>query len=124
VNEIARKENMCRSTIQKYLKKAGIVAKAQKPAQDPDQPKKKKLSEFRAMYDKSYFVPRKIQAALKKLGDGWEYEIDFCKITQVSLQDLSRVREQFAEYLVCIGRDGRRVWTGSKKVAEQMRQMV
>jgi hypothetical protein len=86
--------------------------------------KKKSLSEFRQLYDKSFIIPHRIKEGLKKLGAGWEYEVDFAKLAGVSLNDLSNYREQFLDFVVLTGKDGRRAWAGTKSFAAQMRQMI
>lgn len=86
--------------------------------------KGRKVAEFRSLYDKSYYVPQKVKQALRVLGAGWEYEVEFAKIAGITLQDLNIVREQFVDYLVLVGRDGRRIWCGDKKTAAEMRRMV
>lgn len=82
------------------------------------------LNDFRATYDKSYIVPKKIREALKRLGTGgWAYEIEFVKEAGVTLGDLGGFREQFAEYIVPL-RDSRRAWAGSPSTAKQLREML
>lgn len=83
----------------------------------------KSISEFRAAHDKSFIIPNKIKAALKSLGDGWEYELQFSKIAGVSLADLGSFRPMFEEYIVLVERT-KRAWAGSKATAEKMRAMV
>jgi hypothetical protein len=86
--------------------------------------KGRSLSEFRASYDKSFIVPRKISAALKILGpSGWEYEVQFARIADVSLADLGNFRDQFSDHVVSL-RESRRAWAGSKKTAKEMRAML
>ena len=110
---------MARTTFQRLVRTAPLeVAEVGKSVSG------KKLSDFREKYDKSYFIPKKVKAALVKLGNGWEYEADFAHLAGIGLADLSTVREQFLDYVVTIGRDSRRAWTGSKTVAEQMRRMI
>lgn len=83
------------------------------------------LSEFRATYDKATIIPAKVTAALKQLGpQGWEYEVEFAKLAGVSLMDLGKFRDKFAEHVVQIGRDSRRAWAGSKSTAQAMREML
>ena len=85
----------------------------------------RKLSDFRAAYDKDFIVPKRIKDGLKKLGcGGWEYEVVFAKSIGVSLMDLGAYREMFADNVVQISRDGRRAWAGSIATAKQMREMV
>jgi hypothetical protein len=131
VRKAAKAANMVRSTFQRLLE-TGIQPRSQQkpkskqPAKTTPEEKvhAKKLSEFREKYDKNYFIPKRVKAALAKLGAGWDYEVSFAKMAEVSLTDLNSVREQFIDYVVQIGRDGRRAWCGSKTVAEQMRRMV
>jgi hypothetical protein len=87
--------------------------------------KARTLTEFRAQYDKGYIVPARVKDALKRLGaSGWEYEVDFAKLAGVALADLGRFRDQFADFVVAIGRDSRRAWAGSKATANAMREML
>jgi hypothetical protein len=85
----------------------------------------KSLTDFRQVYDKDTIVPAKIREALGKLGaGGWEYEVEFAKMAGVSLYDLGRVRDRFANNVVTIGRESKRAWAGSKALAQQMREML
>lgn len=84
----------------------------------------KSLADFRQAYDKSYIVPNKIKAALKELGNGWEYESVFAKSAGVSLMDMGAVRDQFAPFIVVIGRESKRAWAGTKATADAMRKML
>ena len=98
-----------------------------KPASTPrptPKPAGRSITDFRAEYDKSYIVPRKIRDGLKALGGGWEYEVAFAKLAGVSLADLAIFREDFAEYVVTLSRDSRRAWAGTPASAEAMRKML
>ena len=81
------------------------------------------LSEFRATHDKSFIVPKKIRDGLAKLGEGWEYEMNFAKIAGISLSDLAAFRSLFEEHMVVVDRT-RRAWAGTKATAAKMRAMV
>ncbi len=116
-DKAAKKAGLARDPFRALVRKATAPQKAQ-------QTSVKNLSEFREKYDRSYYVPRKIKAALQELGHGWEYELEFSRLAGVSLQDIAAVRDQFHEYVVAVERGGRRVWTGSKKTAEEMRKML
>jgi len=85
---------------------------------------KRNLSEFRRLYDKSFIIPSRIREGLKKLGAGWEYEVDFAKLAGVSLGELATYREQFLDFVVVTGKEGRRAWAGTKSFAAQMRKMI
>lgn len=83
------------------------------------------LDEFRVNFDKSYIVPKRIAAALEKLGSGWQYEVEFSKLAGVNLTDLAHYRPQFEEFVVALNRDGgKRVWAGTKGFAAKLREMV
>ncbi len=82
------------------------------------------LTEFRAAHDKDFIVPGRIREALKTLGDGWDYEVPFAKAAGVSLADLGVYREQFADHVVVVRRDGKRAWAGKASTAAKMREMV
>ena len=93
--------------------------------EDVTSKKGKSLSEFRTAYDKDIIVPAKIKSAIKELGrNGWEYEVQFSRNAGVSLSDIATYREQFADYVVTIRRDSRRVWAGSIETAREMQRMV
>ena len=86
--------------------------------------KRKTLAEFRATYDKATIVPAKLRAAIKSLGQGgWEYEVQFSHNAGVSLSDLANFRDQFSKYVVAL-REGRRVWAGSPKTAQIMKEII
>ncbi len=85
----------------------------------------KSLADFRAEHDKSFIVPKKIRDALEKLGDGWQYEVEFLRTAGLSTTDLAAYREEFLDYTVNVGgRTPRRVWAGTKALAEKMRAMI
>lgn len=86
----------------------------------------KSLEAFRAAHDKNYIVPGKINGALTKLGaEGWEYEVDFMKLAQLSTTDLAAFRDQFTDHIVEVGgRNPKRVWVGTKAFAKKLREMA
>lgn len=82
------------------------------------------LAEFRAQHDKDFIIPARIKEGLKQLGDSWAYEMEFVKLAGVSLGDLGNYREQFAEHVVVVRRDGKRAWAGTTASAAKMREML
>ncbi len=112
------------STFQAHVSKLnGGEAHAVTPASSPSG-KGKTLADFKATYDKSFIVPNKIKDALKELGSGWAYEMDFAKLAGVSVMDIGRVRDQFAEHIVVLNRESKRAWAGTKATAKAMRNML
>jgi hypothetical protein len=88
-------------------------------------PAGKTLADFRSAHDKSYVVPHRIREALAKLGDSWEYDAGMLKLAQLSTTDLAAYRDQFRDHIVMTnGRNPKRVWCGTVKLAEQLREMV
>lgn len=83
----------------------------------------KSLAEFRASHDKSFIVPQKIKEGLKKLGSGWDYEVNFLKIAGLSTVDLANHRDAFADHIVLVERT-KRVWCGTKDLANKLREMA
>ena len=81
------------------------------------------LAEFRQTYDKDTIVPAKIKAALKVLGSGWEYEVQFAKLAGLTLADLGNYRDQYADYVVTL-RESRRAWAGTVATARAMKGML
>lgn len=88
--------------------------------------KHKNLNDFRLLHDKSLIVPAKIKAQLARMGkDAWEYEADFLRAAGVRPADLTPFREQFEDFTVMTpGKNPKRVWVGSKAMAEKMREML
>lgn len=101
-----------------------------KVAADQHQPtvKGKTLEEFRSVHDKNYIVPKKIKDALAKLGDSWEYEVDFMKTAGISTTDLVSFREQFEAHIVVVKSNGsshrKNVWAGTVSFASKLREMT
>jgi hypothetical protein len=88
--------------------------------------KGKTLEDFRIAHDKNYIVPKKIKDALAKLGESWEYEIDFMKIAGISTTDLVNFREQFESHIVAVKSNGshrKNVWAGTVAFAAKLREM-
>ena len=81
------------------------------------------LADFRNTYDLATIVPKKIAAGLKRLGNGWLYEVEFAKECGLTLRDLGLFRDNYADHVVSV-KDARRVWVGNKRVAVQMREML
>lgn len=92
----------------------------------PQQNVGKSLDEFRSIHDKNYIVPKKIKDALSKLGNSWEYEVDFAKISGVSITDLAKFRDQFEDYIVEVksttGSHKKNVWAGKVDFAKKLRE--
>lgn len=85
----------------------------------------KSVAAFRSAHDKSFIVPNKISEALKKLGDGWEYEADFIRLAGISQGEMGAYRESFVDHVVTVGgKNPRKVWAGTKVLAEKLRAMV
>lgn len=82
----------------------------------------KSLAEFRASHDKSFIVPQKIREGLKRLGGGWDYEVNFLKLAGLSTTDLANHRDAFADHIVLVDRT-KRVWCGTKELASKLREM-
>lgn len=113
------------------------TGKTQKPRSDKTRPvvpaesarppanmkSKRTLNDFRATYDKSFVVPKRVRAGLSALGAGWEYEVEFAKGIQVRLSDLGLFRDEFSGHIVEV-KEGRRIWVGRTAVAQQMREML
>lgn len=84
----------------------------------------KSLNEFKQTFDKSFIVPNKIKAQLKKMGAGWMYEVDFAREAGITLTDVGHYRDKYAEAHVVELRGGRKAWAGKKSVTIQMREMI
>ena len=88
----------------------------------------KDLEAFRAMHDKSFIVPKRIQEGLAALGDSWEYEAEFIKRCAVSQTDFAAYRDQFKDFFLETGGTGgargKRVWAGSKAFAKKLRETL
>ena len=114
----AQAAGVARKTLQKAME--GVTGK---PMQTETR-HGRTLADFRAEHDKDFIVPRRIRDGLKSLGAAWEYELAFAKLCGVGMADMATYREQFADHVVQIRRDGKRAWAGTKAMATEMRRMV
>ncbi len=120
----AKKAGIARSTLQRILKGATVKPRTTKPEPRPAASKQgRSLIEFRQQYDKDYIIPHKVKAQVQDMGASWLYESEFAKAAGVSLADLGNYRDQFADLVVTM-RDSRRVWAGTAKLAQQLREMI
>ena len=85
----------------------------------------KSVDDFRKNHDKNFIVPEKIKAALKQLGNGWEYENNFIKLAGLSNTDFALFRDDFEDYwLSTAGHNPKRVWCGTKELRDELKAMV
>ncbi len=89
-------------------------------------PTGKTLADFRAAHDKNVIVPARIKKALADMEvehpENWLYEGEFMKRAGISQTDLGMFREQFAEHVIeTSGRNAKKVWFASTKVAAKVR---
>ena len=115
---IAAKVGRSKTRVCEAFAKGGAVAQGAAPSKPG-----RSLAEFRATYDKDVIIPTRVRAALKALGAGWEYEVQFAKLAGVSLSDLGNYRSQFADYVVTL-RESRRAWAGTVATATAMKGML
>lgn len=101
---------------------------AKKTTAATPRPSGKSLEAFRSAHDKSYIIPRRIETALAKLADSWEYELDFAKVAGVSIADLALFRDQFEDHVVAVkvtgGSHKKNVWAGTPAFAAQLRELA
>jgi len=119
---IAAKLGVGKTTVQKAFAKGG-AGKVTPAGVKFNTVPGRTLSEFRSTYDKGTIIPAKVKAALKTLGSGWEYEVQFAKLAGVSLSDLGNFRDQFSDHVVTL-RESRRAWAGTKATATAMKEML
>lgn len=118
--DAAKAAGMVRSTFQRLLNDNFTREEIQ-----PGLVVKKNLSQFKKYYDRSTYVPKRVRATLRELGSGWVYELEFIKSAGVNRFDLNAVREMFADHIVKPCRSsGKRIWVGTKTMANKMRQML
>jgi hypothetical protein len=122
IRQIAAKLGVHRSCVSRAFTGRKSEAKTE-TATAPVKKPGRTLAEFRAAYDKDTIVPGKIRAAIKTIGGGWVYEVEFAKLAGVSLADLGNYRDNFADYVVAL-RESRRAWAGSAATAKAMREML
>lgn len=114
-----------------YTTFADRVSKARRAALEGAQPGAGRTdigytrADFRERYDKSFIVPRRIREALKKLGQSrYLPEAEFSRLAGVSLPDLGRFRAEFDEDHVVVVERSKRLWCGSKALAEELRGLA
>lgn len=118
LTKAAKAAGVSRHAITKAFNGEEVKAKEKAPQ------KGKSLADFRAAYDKDYIVPAKIKKALAELGNAWEYESVFVKQAGISMSDMGNYRELFADHVVSLKREGKRVIAGTKSLANQLREMI
>ena len=123
VSAAARALGIPRSTFQNRIWSTGHKPN-QRNAEVTRQRLRKGVAEFRAAHDKAFIVPARLKAALAELGDAWEYEAEFLREAGVSNADISTFRDEFVDNIVVIDRNGKRVWCGTKALANKLRSMV
>lgn len=89
--------------------------------------KVKTIADFKAAHDPNVIVPAKIRtalAAIEKEGpEHWLYESDFMRLAGLSTTQIALFRDQFAAHIIeaTVGRNMKRVYFGSAKVAAKLR---
>lgn len=117
-SKAAKALGIARSTFQDYLRPRSTTPPPEEGRTG------RSLNDFRDLHDRRHMIPKRITEALKRLGDGWEYEANFLRLAEVSSADLASHRDQFSAHVVVLNRDGRRAWAGKASIAEKMREMV
>lgn len=82
------------------------------------------LAEFKQAYDKNTIIPQKIKAALKELGSAWEYESEFIKRAGINYTDINAFRDMFADHVVVIKRESKKIWCGTASFANQLKELT
>jgi hypothetical protein len=101
-----------------------ILRKGMPKVKTKAEPTGKTLQDFKQLYDVDQKAVNTIKATLKKLGnDLWMYEADFIRECKVSPLKVAAYREMFIDYIVFLRKERRRVWCGSTKFAEQLREI-
>ena len=127
VRGAARAAGISPTAMRKRLQSVGVRGKGKQmptASMTPSNAKARSLADFRETYDKDTIIPKKLDAAIAELGDGWLYESEFVKLAGVSYMDLTAFRDAYSTHIVYIKRDSKRVWAGTPEVADQMRRML
>lgn len=94
--------------------------------------KGKTLEQFRVAHDRKLNLRTRVNAALKLLGESWEYEGDFAKKASLSMSDWGLIRDDYAEHIVLVkashgrGSNGfsRRVVAGTPTFAKKLKESI
>ena len=113
-----------KSAFRKRIMRGGAIVTEQQTPKPKQTGPVKTLADFRSTYDKDTIIPGKIREAITALDGGWVYESEFVRLAGVSFTDLSVYKDMFAEHIVFIKRDSKRVWAATPELAEQMRRML
>jgi hypothetical protein len=117
---------MAKSTLQSRIKgvPSRMASTGKSAARTEPRKPGRSLADWKATYDKDTIVPSKVRAALKELGQSWEYESEFVRRAGVSYADLNGYRDAFADYIVTIRAESKRVWAGSVEFAQALREVL
>jgi len=89
---------------------------------------KRSYDEFLTATDSRIEGAKRIEKALKELGNGWEPASEFYRRAKIAHWQSRHFREQFAPHVVVLPRtptsQGRIAWVGDTKLAEKMRQSL
>jgi hypothetical protein len=91
--------------------------------------KAKTLADFKNAHDPNVIVPNKIKAALAAIekdgAENWLYEVDFLKLSGLSVTQLAAYRDTFEAHIVVApathGKTTKRIYFGNAKVAAKVR---
>lgn len=89
--------------------------------------KGKDLTAFKKQYDKKAINRAKVQAALKTLGNRWEYESEFVRACKMASHELAGLRDEFADHTLRVNStrgNTRIIWCGTAKLAAQCREVM
>lgn len=106
----------------KSKRKAALVVNA-----GADKKAGRPISEALGIYDKSTYIPKRIKEGIEKIGTGcYLREGEFMRLCDVKATgDFARYREEFADFYVeAGGRNGHRLWFGSKKDAAEFKERM
>lgn len=89
------------------------------------------LETFRAAHDKTFTARAAIVAALRDLGDHYEYEGDFIALCKIDRAAFARLRDEFAEAHSFVpprikgsGNPGKRVWCGTMAFRKKLQASI
>lgn len=88
------------------------------------------VDEFRNQYDPGYIVPKRIDAALKKLGNAWLVESEFKDLAEISQNQIAAFRDEYEDHVVVVKdaktsrRAPRNIWCGTVEFAEKLRETL
>jgi CRISPR/Cas system CSM-associated protein Csm2 small subunit len=84
------------------------------------------LTDLDNKFNPAVIIPKRIEAALKKLGDNAMTALDFARAANITTNQLAEFGDEFEDYQIGVRDNGKikKVWCGTKEFAAKARERL